>query len=86
MNESNSKKHAAPLRCRIDVLLRGKSPSKFIYCRFGARATNSPLCKRCREKNLVAEQIQKGFAEGLASGANIGNIHDNPELLKGEGE
>ena len=38
-----TKKHAAPLRCYIEVWLRGMSPSCSIKCDIGARG-----CRRCK--------------------------------------
>lgn len=56
-----TKKHAAPLRCYIEVWLRGMSPSCAIKCDIGARG-----CRRCKGcKKNKRERINAYIAEAF---------------------
>lgn len=63
------KLHTAPFRCRIEVFFRGKSPSNFFNCSFGARRRNRRLCKGCRYNNRFEDIVASAFEEGLAQGS-----------------
>lgn len=62
-----AKKHAAPLRCRLEVWLRGPSPSCSVYCRIGNRGTRRRKCQGCKENN--SEAIRDGIAKAFANAA-----------------
>lgn len=64
---SKTKKHAAPLRCRLEVWLRGPSPSCSVYCRIGNRGTRRRKCQGCKENNR--EAICDGIAKAFESAA-----------------
>lgn len=56
-----NKKHAAPLRCKLDVWFRGPSPSRQIICRIGGRKCRK--CKGCKENiwEVAAEENAKAL-------------------------
>lgn len=60
---SKTKKHAAPLRCRLGVWLRGPSPSCGIVCHIGARGTRRRKCQGCKEniRGAIYDGIAKAF-------------------------
>lgn len=62
-----TKKHAAPLRCRLEVWLRGPSPSRQICCRIGGRGAKRHKCQSCKENNR--EAICDGIAKAFESAA-----------------
>ena len=60
---NKTKKHAAPLLCRLEVAFRGPSPSCAVYCRIGNRGTQRRKCQGCKENNRGA--ICDGIAKAL---------------------
>lgn len=64
-----TKKHAAPLRCRLEVWLRGPSPSRMICCRIGCRGytgakhAKHAKCQDCEEN--IARAACDGIIEAL---------------------
>lgn len=62
MSKKN-KKHAAPLRCRLQVLFRGRSPSNSINRGIGARGCGR-RCQRCSHNRREIDA--EAFAAALA--------------------
>ena len=60
-----TKKHAAPLLCRLEVALRGRSPSRAIYCHIGSRGAQRRKCQGCKEN--ISGAIYGGIAEAFKS-------------------
>lgn len=61
-----TKKHAAPLRCRLEVWLRGPSPSRMICCRIGCRGYTGAKRAKCQDcEENIARAAYDGLVEAL---------------------